>query len=111
LLVMTLVHWMPLPLVISIFLLITFSAGTVAPGITQGIMEPLPEIAGTVSAATNCVSIMSGALCSGLTTILFDGRSTLSMATVMTICSLLAMAFYLVTTRSAALAALRSRVG
>lgn len=111
LLVMTLVHWMPLPLVISIFLLITFSAGIVAPGITQGIMEPLPEIAGTVSAATNCVSIMSGALCSGLTTILFDGRSTLSMATVMTICSLLAMAFYLVTRRSAALAALRSRVG
>jgi MFS transporter, DHA1 family, multidrug resistance protein len=89
LLTMTLTSWTPVPVVIALFATLTFSGGMMAPGMMQGALQQLPRIAGTVSAASNSLLMISGSLFSGLTTILFDGHTPLSMAGVMTICAVL----------------------
>jgi DHA1 family bicyclomycin/chloramphenicol resistance-like MFS transporter len=111
LLSMALVGWMPLPIVISLFVVVTFSAGVVVPGMTHGVMQPLPEISGVVSVVANCISIMAGALSSGLVAILFNGDSALSMTATMAIFSLLALVSFLVMTRPAGHAVMRPRTG
>jgi DHA1 family bicyclomycin/chloramphenicol resistance-like MFS transporter len=87
LLVMALVGWMPVPVAVALFGTITFSGGMVAPGITQGALQQIPQMAGTVSAASNCLAMTAGSLSSALTAVLFDGRTALSMAGIMTFCS------------------------
>lgn len=94
LLAMTLLGWTPTTVVVLLFVAITFSGGIGAPGLMQGALQQLPEMAGTVSAATNCLIMVSGSLTSALTAVLFDGRTSLSMAGVMEFCSLLALLFF-----------------
>jgi DHA1 family bicyclomycin/chloramphenicol resistance-like MFS transporter len=77
-----------------LFVAVTFSGGIGAPGLMQGALQQLPEMAGTVSAATNCLIMVSGSLTSALTAVLFDGRTSLSMAGVMEFFSLLALLFF-----------------
>ena len=101
LLAMTLAGWMPLPLVITLLVLGTLAFGLVAPNAMQAAMQPLPEIAGAASAATGAIQMAMGAAASGLVAALFDGRSALSMTLVMALCSLLALASYLLLARSA----------
>jgi MFS transporter, DHA1 family, multidrug resistance protein len=91
LLVMALIGWMPVPVAVSLFVAITFSGGMVAPGITQGALQQLPQMAGTVSAASNCLAMTAGSLSSALAAVLFDGQTALSMAGMMTFCAVLAL--------------------
>ncbi len=93
LLAMTLLNWTPTPIVILLFVMLTFSGGLAAPGLMQGALQQLPEMAGTVSAATNSFVMISGSVTSALTAVLFDGRTALSMAGVMEFFSLLALLF------------------
>jgi DHA1 family bicyclomycin/chloramphenicol resistance-like MFS transporter len=111
LLVMTLADWMPLPFVIPLFMIVTFSSGMIGPNATHGAMQPLPQIAGSVSAAAGCILIVTGSLSSGLAAIFFDGHSALSMTAVMAFCSLLATVSYLLITRPAEHVVLQSRIG
>jgi DHA1 family bicyclomycin/chloramphenicol resistance-like MFS transporter len=111
LLVMTLAGWMPLPLVISLFIVVAFAFGMIAPNATHGAMQPLPQIAGAVGAASGCILTVAGAISSALVAILFDGHSALSMTAVMALCALLAMVSYLLIARRAEHVVLRSRSG
>jgi MFS transporter, DHA1 family, multidrug resistance protein len=99
LLVMTLIGWMPVPIAVSLFASITFSGGLVAPSIMQGALQQLPQMSGTVSAASNSLLMITGSLCSGLTSIFFDGHTALSMTGVMAFCSLLALTSFWTTIR------------
>jgi hypothetical protein len=51
----------------------------------------MPELAGTVSAASNCLLMTTGSLSSALAAVLFDGRTAISMAGIMTFCSFLSL--------------------
>jgi DHA1 family bicyclomycin/chloramphenicol resistance-like MFS transporter len=90
-LVMTLVGSMSVPVAVALFATITFSGGMLAPGIMQGALQQMPQMAGTVNGAGNCVAMTAGSLSSALATVLFDGRTALSVAGTMTFCALLAL--------------------
>jgi len=91
LLVMTLTGWMPFGLVISILIINNFCFGLIAPNAMQEAMEPFPQLAGAASATTGFVQMTIGAVVSGLVTTFFDGRSALSMTSLMALCSFLAL--------------------
>jgi DHA1 family bicyclomycin/chloramphenicol resistance-like MFS transporter len=101
LLAITLAGWTPLPAIIALLISCTFAFGLVAPNAMHEAMQPLPEIAGAVSAASGFVQMTFGAASSGLVAILYDGRSAVSMASVMVFCSLVAIASYGVVARPA----------
>src|SRR5260370_17634121 len=48
---MTVVDWMPLPLLISLLVRGNLAFGLTAPNAMQGAMQPLPQIAGAAGAA------------------------------------------------------------
>jgi DHA1 family bicyclomycin/chloramphenicol resistance-like MFS transporter len=97
----TLVGWVPLPLVVSLLVAVAVSFGLSIPNAISAAMHPLPQIAGAVGAVSGSIQLMAGAVSSGLVACLYDGRSALSMAAVMTPCSLLALASYLLIARPA----------
>jgi DHA1 family bicyclomycin/chloramphenicol resistance-like MFS transporter len=106
LLCMTLADWTALPLVVLSMIGSTFAFGLIAPNVTNGAMQPLPEIAGTVGSATGFAQMLSAAASSGLVALFFDGHSALSMSAVMVLFSVLAiMAYVGLVTRSRALQA------
>jgi DHA1 family bicyclomycin/chloramphenicol resistance-like MFS transporter len=88
-------------LVAALLMLVALSFGLCMPNIMNGTMQPLPDIAGAVSAAAGSIQLTVGAIASGLVAILFDGRSALSMAAVMAVSSLAALMFYLLLARPA----------
>jgi DHA1 family bicyclomycin/chloramphenicol resistance-like MFS transporter len=98
---MALIGWMSVPITVLAFTVITFSAGVAGPGLMQGALQQLPQMSGTVSAATNCLAMVAGSLSSGLAAIFFDGRTMLSMTGTMLFCSLLALASFSTVARSA----------
>jgi MFS transporter, DHA1 family, multidrug resistance protein len=95
LLCMTLANWMPVPLVFLLMIGSTFAFGLIAPNVTNGAMQPLPQIAGAVGSAAGFAQMLAAAAASGLVSVLFDGRSALSMSATMVFCSLLAMTAYI----------------
>jgi DHA1 family bicyclomycin/chloramphenicol resistance-like MFS transporter len=101
LLTMTLAHWIPLAPVISLLVLGTFAFGLIAPNAMEGAMQPLPQIAGAAGAATGCIQMTTGAVVSGLVATLYDEHSALSMTALMVVCSLVALASYLLLDRPA----------
>jgi MFS transporter, DHA1 family, multidrug resistance protein len=101
LLVTTLAGWTPLPFVISLMIVVTLAFGLVAPNVMSAAMQPLPEIAGSVSAMAGCVQMMVAAGSSALVALLFDGHSALSMTAVMASFSALAVASYMRVVRPA----------
>jgi len=101
LLVMTLAGWMPLLFVIPLLVLGTLAFGLIAPNAMQGAMQPLPQIAGATGAVTGCIQMTMGTVASGLVADLYDGHSALSMTALMALCSLLALASYLLLARPA----------
>ena len=111
LLAMTLADWMPLPLVISLLVLGTLAFGLIAPNAMQGAMQPLPQIAGAVGAATGCIQMTIGAVAGGLVAALYDGHSALSMTALMALCSLLALVSYLLLARPASASSCRLERG
>ena len=64
-------------------------------------MQPLPQIAGAAGAAMGFSQMAMGAASSGLVAILYDGHSALSMTSLMVLCSVLALAVYLLVARPA----------
>jgi DHA1 family bicyclomycin/chloramphenicol resistance-like MFS transporter len=101
LLTMTLAHWIPLAPVISLLVLGTFAFGLIAPNAMEGAMQPLPQIAGAAGAATGCIQMTTWAVVSGLVATLYDEHSALSMTALMVVCSLVALASYLLLARPA----------
>ena len=101
LLLMTLVGWMPLIPVILILIVGNFAFGLIAPNAMQGAMQPLPQIAGAAGAATGCIQMATAAVVSGLVALLHDQHSALSMTALMSVCSLVALAAYLLLARPA----------
>jgi MFS transporter, DHA1 family, multidrug resistance protein len=97
----TLVGWVPLPLVVSLLLAVALAFGLSIPNAINATMHPLPHIAGAVGAVSGSIQMMTGAASSALVAFLYDGRSALSMSAVMTLCSLLALASYLLIVRPA----------
>ena len=97
----TLVGWVSLPLSVSLLVAVALAFGLSISNIISAAMHPLPQIAGAVSAVSGSIQMMAGAISSGLVACLYDGRSALSMAAVMTSCSLLALASYLLIARPA----------
>jgi hypothetical protein len=95
LLVTTLAAWTALPVVISLMIVVALAFGLVAPNAMSAAMQPLPEIAGSVSAAAGFIQMMVAAGSSALVALLFDGHSALSMAAVMASFSALAAASYM----------------
>jgi DHA1 family bicyclomycin/chloramphenicol resistance-like MFS transporter len=73
------------------------------PNVMNATMVPLPDVAGVVSTTAASLQLTAGAASSGLVSVLFDGRSVLSMSAVMALCSLLGLGAYLLITRSAEL--------
>jgi DHA1 family bicyclomycin/chloramphenicol resistance-like MFS transporter len=63
----------------------------IAPGLMQGALQQMPQLAGTVSAASNCLLMTVGSLSSALAAVLFDGRTAISMAGIMAFCSFLSL--------------------
>jgi DHA1 family bicyclomycin/chloramphenicol resistance-like MFS transporter len=80
---------------------VALSFGMTIPNILNATMQPMPDIAGAVGAAAGSVQMIAGAASSSLVAALFDGRSALSMATVMAASSLLALTAYWLLARPA----------
>ena len=96
LLAITLAGWAQPAVVAMLLMAVALAFGMTMPNIMNATMEPLPDIAGAVSAAAGSIQMTAGAAASGLVAVLFDGRSALSMAAVIAACSLLALIGYVV---------------
>jgi MFS transporter, DHA1 family, multidrug resistance protein len=101
LLAITLAGWAQPAVVAVLLMAVALSFGMTMPNVMNATMEPLPDIAGAVSAAAGSIQMTAGAVASGLVAVLFDGQSALSMAAVITACSLLALIAYVGAARSA----------
>jgi DHA1 family bicyclomycin/chloramphenicol resistance-like MFS transporter len=101
LLATTLAGWAQPAVVAMLLMAVALAFGMTMPNIMNATMEPLPDIAGAVSAAAGSVQMTAGAAASGLVAVLFDERPALSMAAVITACSLLALIGYVLVARSA----------
>jgi len=101
LLAMTLAGWTPPAIVAALLMTVALAFGMTMPNIMNATMQPLPDIAGAVSAAAGSIQMTAGAASSGLVAVLFDGRSALSMATVMAACSLFSLTAYCLLARPA----------
>jgi DHA1 family bicyclomycin/chloramphenicol resistance-like MFS transporter len=95
LLVATLGGWTSESLVVSVMVGVALSFGFISPNATSGAMQPLPRIAGSVSAVVGLLQTTASAGSSAVVAIFFDGHSALSMAGAMLFFSLLAAGFYL----------------
>jgi DHA1 family bicyclomycin/chloramphenicol resistance-like MFS transporter len=101
LLAMTLAGWTPPALLAALLMAVALAFGLSMPNIVNATMQPLPDIAGAVGAASGSIQMTAGAIASGLVAALFDGRSALSMTAVMAATSLLALMLYLLFARPA----------
>ena len=101
LLATTLAGWAQPAVVAMLLMAVALAFGMTMPNIMNATMEPLPDIAGAVSAAAGSVQMTAGAAASGLVAVLFDERPALSMAAVITACSPLALIGYVLIARSA----------
>jgi MFS transporter, DHA1 family, multidrug resistance protein len=101
LLAITVVGWMQPAVIAALLMAVALAFGMAMPNIMNAMMQPLPEIAGTVGAAAASIQMTAGAAASGLVAVLFDGRSALSMAAVMAACSLFALIAYCLLARPA----------
>ena len=79
----------------------TFSVGFIGPNATQGLMHPMPDIAGVASAVLGSMRMLTGALAGVIVSFLFDGHTALAMAESMTVFSLASLLAYLVIVRPA----------
>ncbi|MGY4173781.1 MFS transporter [Bradyrhizobium sp. USDA 4529] len=82
LLALTLTGCTPPALIAVLLMTVALAFGMTMPNILNATLRSLPDIAGAVSAVVGSTQVMAGAVSSGLVAILFDGRSTLSMAAV-----------------------------
>jgi DHA1 family bicyclomycin/chloramphenicol resistance-like MFS transporter len=88
-----------LPLMVPFMFGATFAFGLIAPNVTSGALQNLPQLSGSVSAAAGFLQMMAAAASSGLVAVLFDGHSALSMSAMMVLFSTLAAGLYLALVR------------
>jgi MFS transporter, DHA1 family, multidrug resistance protein len=99
LLAITLAGWASPALVAALLIVVALAFGLSIPNVVNATMEPLPDIAGAVSAAATSIQLTAGAASSGLVSALFDGRSALSMTATMALCSILGSSIYVLVAR------------
>jgi DHA1 family bicyclomycin/chloramphenicol resistance-like MFS transporter len=83
----------------------TFSVGFIGPNATQGVMHPMPDIAGVASAVLGSMRMFTGAIAGVIVSFLFDNRTANAMADSMTVFSFASLTVYLVMVRPAERAA------
>jgi len=79
----------------------TFSVGFIGPNATQGVMHPMPDIAGVASAVLGSLRMFTGALAGLIVSFIFDGHTAHAMADSMTFFSLASLALYWFAVRAA----------
>lgn len=104
-LVTTLAGVSPPALVAALLMVVALAFGLSMPNLMNATMQPMPDVAGAVSAAAGTIQLTSGAIASGVVALLFDGRSALWMAAVMAATTLVALTLYLRFARAAGLRA------
>ena len=103
LLATTLAGWSSPLLVAVLLIVVALAFGLSIPNVMNATMAPLPDIAGAVSATAASLQLTAGAASSGLVSVLFDGRSALSMAALMALCSVVGLAAHVLIARRAEL--------
>jgi MFS transporter, DHA1 family, multidrug resistance protein len=88
-------------LLAGLLIVVALAFGLSVPNLMNAAMQPLPEIAGAVSATAGSVQLTAGSVSSGLVSLLFDGRSALSMCAMMALCSFLGLCVYFLIVRPA----------
>jgi DHA1 family bicyclomycin/chloramphenicol resistance-like MFS transporter len=88
----------------------TFSVGFIGPNATQGVMHPVPDIAGVASAVLGSTRMLTGALAGVIVAFLFDTHTAQAMAESMTFFSLASLAVYIGIVRRAEISAVRPRM-
>jgi MFS transporter, DHA1 family, multidrug resistance protein len=84
-----------------LLVVVALTFGLSFPNVMNATMQPLPDIAGAVSAAASSIQLTAGAISGGLVSLWFDGHSALSMTTVMALCSSLALGAFVLIARPA----------
>jgi DHA1 family bicyclomycin/chloramphenicol resistance-like MFS transporter len=93
--------WAAVSTILPLLILNTFSIGFIGPNATQGVMHPLPDIAGVASAVLGSMRMLVGASAGVLVAFLFDNRSAHAMAESMTLFSLASLGVYVFVVRPA----------
>jgi DHA1 family bicyclomycin/chloramphenicol resistance-like MFS transporter len=101
LLVMAVAGGKSIPLVMLVMIGVALSFGLISPNAMNAAMQPMPEIAGSVSAVLVFAQMLAAASSSALVAGLFDGHSARSMAEVMLSCCVLAVVSYVGVVHSA----------
>lgn len=94
LLVMAIAGGKSIAVVVAVMVGVALSFGLISPNTMSGALWPMPEIAGSISAAMVFVQMVAAASSSALVAAFFDGHSAFSMAGVMLSFCLLAIASY-----------------
>ena len=84
-----------------LLIVVALTFGLSFPNVMNATMQPLPDIAGAVSAAASSIQLTAGAISGGLVSLWFDGHSALSMTAVMALCSSLAWGAFVLIARPA----------
>jgi DHA1 family bicyclomycin/chloramphenicol resistance-like MFS transporter len=93
--------WASVRSILPLLMLNTFSIGFIGPNATQGVMHPLPDIAGVASAVLGSVRMIVGASAGVLVAFLFDNRTAHAMAESMTLFSAASLISYWLVVRPA----------
>jgi MFS transporter, DHA1 family, multidrug resistance protein len=101
LLVMALAEVKSIVVIVLVMVGVALSFGLISPNATTSALQPMPKIAGSVSAVIAFVQMLAAASSSGLVAEFFDGHSAFSMAIVMISFCLFAIASYVGVARSA----------
>ncbi|MGY4426405.1 DHA1 family bicyclomycin/chloramphenicol resistance-like MFS transporter [Bradyrhizobium sp. JR6.1] len=101
LVIMTLAGGKSAVLVVIVIVGVALSFGLVSPHTTNEAVRPMPEIAGTITAARAFVQMVGAASSIAMVAALYDGHSVFSMAAVMLGFCLLAFAIYVGVVRPA----------
>lgn len=90
-----------LPLLVPFLVLATFGCGLVFPNAAHGVVQPVPDIAGSASALMGCLQMVVGAISSAMVAWAFDGRTAIAMTGVMAFFAVLAAISMLLIVRPA----------
>jgi DHA1 family bicyclomycin/chloramphenicol resistance-like MFS transporter len=80
--------------ILPLLILNTFSIGFIGPNATQGVMHPLPDIAGVASAVLGSVRTLVGAVAGFIVSFRFDNHTAHAMAESMSLFSFGSLAVY-----------------
>ena len=88
-------------IILPLLVVNTFSVGFIGPNATQGVMHPVPDIAGVASAVLGSLRMLTGAIAGVIVSFLFDGHTALAMAESMSAFSLASAVAYFAVVRPA----------